>query len=79
MGAKHDIHLRSPFDDLVLLHLGEAPAYRDLHPLVLTLPARKLSKIAVELVCCVLAHRASVDDDDICVFGLCLHIARGQE
>ena len=68
VGTEHDIHPRGFFNNSVLVFLGQASAYSNLHAFVSSLHRGQLPQMPVETVRCVLAHRASVKHHEVRLF-----------
>ena len=65
MGAEDDVDVPGPLPDLLLVHLGQAPAHGDLHVRPRLPEGLQVAQVAVELVVGVLPDAAGVEHDDV--------------
>jgi hypothetical protein len=69
VSTEHDVDPGCFVEHRVLVHLRQATAHGDLHALFAALDGCEVSERAVELARSVVANRAGVDDDDVCLGG----------
>ena len=65
VGPEHHVDVRCPLADLLPVHLGQAPAHRDLHAGSALAQCLEVAQVPVELVVRILTDAAGVEDHHI--------------